>query len=248
MDWLLAVLLLALSLPGILTMVKVEPRLIKKVGGEEIPFLARLVSHLLLVVPSVLIGTWLYKDAGFLAPSLSDLGGITFFISIVCAVLHLVYYYGYLVKITEEHVIEKIDSVRRSVGLATRVLYGGIVEELIFRWGLMSFLVWGVNTWFRVNDSDLVYWFAILVSSLLFALIHLPGAKQTINKLTPALLIYVIGANVFIGICCGWLFWKSGLLSAIICHMLFHIIWFGFEKTKWARTQKEANVTGSRKE
>jgi len=248
MDWLLAVLLLAISLPGILTMVKVEPKLIKEVGGEEYPLSARLLSHLLLVVPSVLIGTWLYKDAGFSAPLLSDLDGMTFFISIVCAGIHLVYYYGYLVKNTEEHVIEKIDSVRRSIGLDTRVLYGGIVEELIFRWGLMSFLVWGVNTWFRVNDSDLVYWFAIIVSSLLFALIHLPGAKQTVNKLTPALLTYVIGANVFIGICCGWLFWKSGFLSAIICHMLFHIIWFGFEKTKWARAQKEAYVTSSRKE
>ncbi|WP_289140663.1 CPBP family intramembrane glutamic endopeptidase [uncultured Brevibacillus sp.] len=142
----------------------------------------------------------------------------------------------------------KIDRARQNVGFDTRVLYGGIVEELIFRWGLMSILVWSMNKWLAISDVNLVYWLAIVISSLLFASIHLPGAKQTVGKLTPSLLTYAIRANVFVGICCGWLFWKSDLLSAMIFHILFHIIWYGFEKSKRAHPQEEVYMTNSRKE
>ncbi|GED69640.1 membrane protein [Brevibacillus reuszeri] len=248
MDWLVAVLLFALALPGVFTMLRIEPKLIKETGGEDIPFFARLVSHMVLVVPSVLAGTWLYKDAGFAAPTLSEIGAMTFLISFLCAGAHLIYYYGYLVKVTGKNVIAKIDRARQNVGIDTRVLYGGIVEELIFRWGLMSTLVWSMNKWLAISDVNLVYWLAIAISALLFALIHLPGAQQTVGRLTTPLLTYAITANIFVGICCGWLFWKSGLLSAIICHMLFHIVWYGFEKSKWARPQEEVYMANSRKE
>ncbi|MGG4495658.1 CPBP family intramembrane glutamic endopeptidase [Brevibacillus reuszeri] len=213
-------------------MLKKEPILIKDTGGDDIPYFVRFVSHMVLVIPSVLAGAWLYKDAGFSAPTLSEIGTMTFLISLLCAALHLIYYYGYLVKVTDKNVIAKIDRARQIVGLDTRVLYGGIVEELIFRWGLMSTLVWSMNKWLAISDANLVNWLAIAMSSMLFALIHLPGAQQTVGKLTLPLLTYAISANFIVGICCGWLFWKSGLLSAIICHILFHIVWYGFEKSK----------------
>jgi hypothetical protein len=34
-----------------------------------------------------------------------------------------------------------------------------------------------------------------------------------------------------VGLLCGWLYWSEGFAAAILCHMLFHFVWFIFEKT-----------------
>ena len=60
--------------------------------------------------------------------------------------------------------------------LATRLLYGGIVEELIARWGLVSLFVW--IAWRLslrpTHVPSAYYWVAISASAVLFAAGHLP--------------------------------------------------------------------------
>jgi membrane protease YdiL (CAAX protease family) len=59
--------------------------------------------------------------------------------------------------------------------LTARVLYGGIAEELMVRWGLMTLLVWAVWRLRRPERlSGWAYWAGALAAAFLFAIGHLP--------------------------------------------------------------------------
>jgi hypothetical protein len=44
------------------------------------------------------------------------------------------------------------------------------------------------------------------------------------------MLSLVIGLNLWASLIFGWLFWQYGLLSAMLAHMLFHLVWYPFER------------------
>lgn len=109
----------------------------------------------------------------------------------------------------------------------TRVLYGGITEELLLRWGVMTLLVWlAWRLLQRANGKPRAAWFvsAIIISSLLFGLGHLPLVRALDVDFTAAIVSYVVVANGLFGLVAGYLFWKKGLESAIIAHMLAHVV------------------------
>ena len=65
---------------------------------------------------------------------------------------------------------------------------------------------------------------AILVSSLTFGVGHLPVAYLILPEVTFALSLYVVVANSVFGLLAGYLYWKRGLESAMLAHMLAHIV------------------------
>jgi len=109
----------------------------------------------------------------------------------------------------------------------TKILYGGITEELLIRWGLMSFLVWGI---YRLTQKDASsirsynYVIAIIISALIFGLGHLPAAFALSPEITITLIIYIILSNAVFGFIAGYLYWKHGLECAIGGHMIAHLI------------------------
>ena len=107
----------------------------------------------------------------------------------------------------------------------TRLLKGGIAEEIVMRWGFMTFLIWLCWRFLqrrkRPPHAGIVIG-AIILSSLLFGLLHLPAASLMVEQLTTALVLYIIIGNTVFGIVAGYLYWKVGLESAIIAHMVFH--------------------------
>jgi membrane protease YdiL (CAAX protease family) len=108
----------------------------------------------------------------------------------------------------------------------TKVLYGGITEELLIRWGLMSFLVWGSYRLTQNNDFEIRtynYIIAIVVSALIFGLGHLPVAYMLSQEVTASLVTYIILGNASFGFIAGYLYWKYGLECAIAAHMIAHI-------------------------
>ena len=114
-----------------------------------------------------------------------------------------------------------------TVPLLARVLYGGITEELLLRWGLMTLLVW--LAWRllqrRKGKPQLVYiWLAIVVSALLFGAGHLPAAAVQVGELTAGVAVFVVGANTAFGVLFGYLFWRYGLEAAIIAHAFAHVV------------------------
>lgn len=110
--------------------------------------------------------------------------------------------------------------------LVTRLLYGGIVEELIVRWGLMSLFAWAL---WRVSGRPAsvpgwIYWAAIAVAAALFAAGHLP-LLLAIDAAPPAWLVRAaMLGNLIPGLLFGWLYWRRGLEAAMIAHALAHLL------------------------
>ncbi|HKR60932.1 MAG TPA: CPBP family intramembrane glutamic endopeptidase [Pyrinomonadaceae bacterium] len=125
------------------------------------------------------------------------------------------------------------DFVARSVELnkllplPTRLLYGGFTEELLLRWGLMTLLVWGTWRLFQKGTGKPQTVFiisAIIASSVIFGLGHLPLIFALVPNASAALVLYVIAGNFIFGLIAGFLYWRKGLESAMLAHMLAHIV------------------------
>ena len=108
----------------------------------------------------------------------------------------------------------------------TRLLYGGIVEELLLRWGFMTFLVWALWRGLQKGQGAPHPGFvvtAIVVSSVVFGAGHLPLAIALSGEPSLLLIAYVIFANSIFGVVAGFLYWKKGLESAMVAHALTHV-------------------------
>ena len=111
--------------------------------------------------------------------------------------------------------------------LLVRVLYGGLTEELLLRWGFMSLVLW--SCWKLAQTAGepprLAWvWTAILGGALLFAAGHLPTAAHLTGKLTADVVAYVLIGNAAFGVLAGWLYWRFGLETAMLCHALAHVL------------------------
>lgn len=109
--------------------------------------------------------------------------------------------------------------------LGMGILYGGITEELLLRWGLMTLFVWVGHRIFerkRSRPSAAVLWGAIIVAAVLFGIGHLP-AMATYAELTPLLIVRTVALNAMGGIVFGWLYWRRSLEAAIVSHAFVHV-------------------------
>lgn len=109
-----------------------------------------------------------------------------------------------------------------------RFLYGGLSEEIIMRFGLMTFLAWVFSKSFG-EKIDRAYKIAIFLSALVFAMGHLPIAYLSIEHPSSTLIAYILLGNTFAGIIYGALYWKRGLESAMIAHIITHALLLGLE-------------------
>jgi hypothetical protein len=113
-----------------------------------------------------------------------------------------------------------------SVGsLVSGLLYGGITEEILLRWGVLSFLAWAL--WRLVQrgaarPSPLVVWSALALAALLFGLGHLP-AVAALSPLDGPLVMRTIVLNALPGLCFGWLFVRHHLEAAMLAHASAHV-------------------------
>ena len=110
--------------------------------------------------------------------------------------------------------------------LITRLLYGGIVEELLLRWGIMSLFVW--LAW-RASGArrpvpSWCVWTGLSAAALLFAVGHLPALHLLLPDPPTWLIGMVLTANFLPGLLFGWLFWRRGLEAAIGAHALAHLV------------------------
>jgi membrane protease YdiL (CAAX protease family) len=113
--------------------------------------------------------------------------------------------------------------------LVVRVLYGGITEEVLVRWGLLTIIAWaGWRIAGRPSEhpSVPIMWAAIAISALLFGLSHLPAALAVVRDLSASVAVYVTLGNAGFGMVAGYLFWRHGLEAAIMAHGLAHLLAF----------------------
>jgi membrane protease YdiL (CAAX protease family) len=108
--------------------------------------------------------------------------------------------------------------------LITRLLYGGLTEEVIARWGLMTLFVWLLG--FGVPKGRArpawTYWAAATLAGLLFAAGHLPLLYALLADPPTHLIVAVIALNTLVGVVFGWAYWKAGIETAMLAHLLIH--------------------------
>jgi hypothetical protein len=119
--------------------------------------------------------------------------------------------------------------------LALGVLYGGLTEEVLLRWGVMSLVVWAVSRLTRRACDAVgrprhgVVWIGIATSAAVFAVGHLPALSQNVDLSGP-IVARTLVLNGLAGLAYGWLFWRRGLESAMLAHATTHV---GFALWRW---------------
>lgn len=210
--------------------------------GTSLPALAAasLLTPTILLAVSVLIGLktaprlnlrsylldWVVHDTPILPQLRRDIRAAVRW-GVVAGVVIVLVRFGFGLVVDElPPVIDTgtIGSILATIPL--RFLYGGITEELLLRWGLMSvvgFALFATIGRGRESPSDRIMWTAILISAIVFGIGHLPAAAAT-SSLTPGLVAYIIVGNSVGGIVFGWLFWQRSLEAAMLAHASVHVV------------------------
>lgn len=192
-----------------------------------------LVNPSLLVIISTLIGTLLYDkihlsvpvfEKALKKPDAQDYSsteiianGILF--GVIAGVLIVI-----IAKIFEPYLPQALMEATRSANLhlATKLLYGGITEELLTRFGLMSLLVWALFKTTRTL-TPAIYWAALSMAALVFAIGHLPMVFQIVAEPTTPIYAYIVLGNSIGGALFGYAYWRKGLECSFIAHGVAHL-------------------------
>jgi hypothetical protein len=259
-DWKLFLVLVLVCVPGVLVVVpgalaSAEATARKRLPeGKEMPrrevmLVATVVQTLATVAIAAAAGTVLAPRVGLGAPFFEALvAGEPLWpalrpqllpalgLSVAGALLFLAVYYGFFVRRLDPGSVHAIDELRNRIGIWGRVLYGGVVEEVLMRWGLMTVLVW-LGALLVGQPSAGVMWAAILLSGVLFGLGHAPGYIAAGCKPTPIFFAGILFLNLWAGTIFAWLYWHYGLEAAMIGHALFHVVWWPVDVRLYRRRE-----------
>lgn len=111
--------------------------------------------------------------------------------------------------------------------IISRIFYWWIFEEILIRFGLMTLLAWIFYKIFK-KKNIWIFGSAIIISSIIFGVGHLPVMKLLVWDLTTIIIFYTIFGNFIPGLIFGFLYYKNGLESAMITHIVTHIILLNF--------------------
>lgn len=121
-----------------------------------------------------------------------------------------------------------VHSNKIDLPLLAKLLYGGVTEEVLLRWGAMTALAWlGWRVFQRRVGSagPIVLSGAIFLAALLFGVLHLPAVVAMGASLSPQVIAYTVIGNMVPGVLFGILYWRYGLESSILAHAFAHAIY-----------------------
>jgi hypothetical protein len=120
--------------------------------------------------------------------------------------------------------IPRLDDVTLS-GRIAALLYGGVTEELMLRFGLMTLLVWLGTLALRGRRPGWLVWTAIVLTALAFAAGHLP-ALMSLGQPDTLLILRTLALNGGLGLVYGRLYASRSLEHAMLAHMATHgVFW-----------------------
>lgn len=231
MNWVYLIIVFIICFPGIYFMYKSEKIHIKE---DDVTDGQRLIAHGLTALIFSAMGAYVVPKIDVVHHiEISQILLYGLGLGIICSIGHLLFYYKYLVpKLTKTDYIE-IETHYAHTGILSRVFYGGVLEEVMFRWGLLSLFIWLLQLMGISNRVSIL--FAISISSILFAIVHLPSIKLISSQPKPPMYVYTIVGNIWVGIVSSIAFIQGSLLSAIIVHMLFHLIWWPIQNREYVK-------------
>lgn len=152
-----------------------------------------------------------------------------FLYSLAGILIFFFFYYSIVTSLLDEASLVTLKKMRLALGLDGCLLYGGVVEEVLARWGLMNVIAFFIFLLIGQKDS-LLMWCTILVSGLLYTMSHLPAyiaaGCQNNRRFRYSMLLLNSWQAIFF----GWIFWQYGLLAAIISHSLLHLVWYFYDR------------------
>lgn len=252
-NWSLFICLVLLCIPGILVITPSTIKTIERVAREQMPAGQELPNRMIVVLASALqtlvlmaiggaVGTALAPRVGLRAPFFEALvGGQPLWpalapqflpalsIGIAGGLIFVAVYYLYFRPRLDAKTVRAMEDLRNALGIWGRLLYGGIAEEVLTRWGLMTLLVW-LGALLAGSPSPPVMWVAIIISGVLFGLGHAPGYLGAGCQKSPTFFAAMISLNLWASLIFGWLYWQYGLLAAMMAHALFHLVWWPFDR------------------
>lgn len=251
-DWNLLFILVLVSIPGAVFAARgglaTLERLIasgkvdQKLPPKNVLLALTAVQSLVLVTIAAAIGTALADGVGLTAPVFQAASAgdsiwpgmraqwtPALMFGLIGALVFLAAYYGYFRPRLDKETVRVTEDLRGALGLWGRIFYGAIVEEILVRWGLMTLFLWLLSL-IAKPLTPLVYWIAILLAGLLFALGHIPGSLAAGAKKTPMFYAATLFLNGWVSLIFGWLFWQHGLVAAMLAHALLHLLWHPLEK------------------
>lgn len=195
---------------GVLTLLTVSlpfenlpPEVLEMFSPQKLKLLS-LINPTILLIIAVVIGTIFFDKVKLTVPSISSLFRkdeiqTTFFeqtkygviLGLITGILSTIISIIFSSLSPDEFALlgENID-----LTLVARIGYGGFTEELLMRFGLMTFMVWII---YKINKklTPLTYWTGIIIATLIFAIGHFPLAYSAIAHPTAILLTYILIGN-----------------------------------------------------
>jgi hypothetical protein len=245
-NWSVVAFLFCLSIPGAVIAIKRLIYFLLQNNTEQLKkriSIFALVQSVVMLLIMTIAGSVVSQRTGLNAPILEALlkgkEGVSALIPILlpsilfsfsgliifCALYQLLAKY-----VLDKQSVKAMAKLRTAIGISGCVLYGGISEEIIARWGLMNLVTFFALMF--VQKSTVIIWISLFMSSFIFALGQFPtyiaaGCSQSRPFLYSFLVLSLSQSLLF-----GYLFWQYGLICCILAHMLFHLGW-------WIITKKE---------
>ncbi len=228
-DKSLLVLMLALGVVGVATLgfASLETILPPQI---HVPRAVLLIQPAIITMLCALLGWWALPRTGLDAPVLRGLlaksdwaGPLRRSLAATGAVAALVTGILVLYSLATAQVV--LNMPQLDVPLIARVGYGGIGEEIIARWGLLTaFMALAL----RFGQSrQIAFWAANSLAALLFALGHF-GVLFAMMAHPPLwLLSAVVLGNFIPAAAFGWLYRQFGIESAMLAHGGAHALFWG---------------------
>lgn len=232
-------LLFALGLLGVLSLLQVPVQL---PAGVEVPISPDLLRWIglaqsgLLVAIAVTVGLFTAPKVGLAAPVATaivtrqpwwpilrrQVGPASVGALLGALVLFV---YGLLQPLLMPEVLTAAEGME--LPLLMRVLYGGITEEILLRWGVMSlfvWLIWRVGQRGQGTVRPALVWSGNILAAVLFGIGHLPALAALGVTFTVPMVLAVVVGNALAGIIFGRLYWRKGLEAAILAHAGTHVV------------------------
>ncbi|MEZ6001998.1 CPBP family intramembrane glutamic endopeptidase [Hyphomonas sp.] len=113
---------------------------------------------------------------------------------------------------------------RGPVGGLLVSIAAAVGEEVWFRLGLMTLLVWGISRLLgQADPHPAMMWSIIILTAVAFGMAHLPQLAS-FDAATPFSIWGTILGNCAVGSLYGWCYWRHGLLAAMVAHFSVDLV------------------------